>query len=82
MSSDLGHLFESALSLPDGQRADLAFQLLGSLKPPSSLSDSEPELGEEVRRRLESLDSGTSTVSELDDVDRRIRNTLKDRKSS
>ncbi len=36
MSQDQLHLFETALSLPQAVRADLAFELLQSLDPPEA----------------------------------------------
>jgi|GEM_PF-3680909 len=80
MSSDLPELFESALSLPDNQRADLAFQLLGSLKPPQTFSEEDPRFPAEIQRRLESYDSGNSEASSFDEVTARVRQALRDRK--
>ena len=57
MSIPQDHLFESALSLPQSERADLAFQLLQSLDPSGEEVSSE-EFGSEVRERIEAYRRG------------------------
>jgi len=82
MAADYPNLTECALSLPEGDRANLAYQLLGSLKPPSLLSEGDPALQDELLRRLTSYDSGESQASDLDDITDRMRLAIKSRKSS
>jgi putative addiction module component (TIGR02574 family) len=52
MSMPQGQLFESALSLPQAERADLAFRLLQSLDPSEDEVASD-EFGAELYRRIE-----------------------------
>ncbi|USQ81698.1 addiction module protein [Ornithinimicrobium faecis] len=54
-------VFESALTLPESERADLAHQLIASLEEPAD----DPavvaeEWNAEIRRRLASVESGTT----------------------
>jgi putative addiction module component (TIGR02574 family) len=51
-------LFQTALSLPQAERADLAFQLLQSLDPPGEEVSSEV-FGLELHERIESSRNGT-----------------------
>jgi putative addiction module component (TIGR02574 family) len=51
MSIPEQQLFETALSLPQAERADLAFQLLQSLTPPGNEVSSE-EFGAEIYERI------------------------------
>ena len=52
MSTSPNPLFESALALPQEERADLAFQLLQTLTPPAE-EISSAELADELRERVE-----------------------------
>jgi putative addiction module component (TIGR02574 family) len=52
MSTSHDQLFESALSLPQAQRADLAFQLLQSLGPPGEEVTTD-EFGAKLDRRIQ-----------------------------
>jgi putative addiction module component (TIGR02574 family) len=67
-------LFESALSLPQAERADLAFQLLQSLTPPGD-EVSADEFGEELRQRVEAHRRGELQSFSLDET----RQIIKDR---
>jgi len=62
-------LYQSALALPEHERAQLAERLLGSLAPigPSRLH---PAWQEEIRRRLAEIDSGKETPIPWDEVQR------------
>ena len=58
-------IFEAALSLPEGDRLDLAHRLLDTLPPePDLLSLDDPTLIEELDRRAAD-DSGSMPWSEL-----------------
>jgi putative addiction module component (TIGR02574 family) len=50
-------LLERALKLPEGERADLAVRLLDSLDPETE-ADRQTAWDQEIRRRIEDLDSG------------------------
>jgi hypothetical protein len=52
MSTSPNQLFESALSLPQAERADLAFQLLQTLVPPGD-EISPGEFGAELHGRVD-----------------------------
>jgi hypothetical protein len=70
-------VFENALSLPQPQRADLAFQLLLSLKPPGELVDSET-FSEEFQARVESYRRGTTASLSLGEARAVIRKRLRE----
>lgn len=61
------HLFESALSLPQDQRANLALQLLQSLDPPGEEIPAE-EFGNELRNRVEGYRRGDVKSSSLEEA--------------
>ena len=82
MSSDSSQIFDAALVLPDGERADLAFRLLQSLKPPGVLSDHDLDFEVEIERRIAALDAGASSATDWDTVSERLRKALDDRKPS
>jgi hypothetical protein len=75
MSMPQEQVFENALSLPQPQRADLAFQLLLSLEPPGELVDSK-RLGLQLRDRVESYREGTVGSVSLDEARAVIRQRL------
>lgn len=81
MSTDLPSIFAVALTLPDNERADLAFQLLNSLPAPSLLSEQDAQLSGEFERRIAAFDSGNSSASSIDEVSERIKTELAKRKS-
>jgi putative addiction module component (TIGR02574 family) len=80
MSADVPEILAAAMSLPDGDRASIAYQLLGTLKPPSILSDDDDQVGEELERRIGNYESGTTHASDWHDVDARLRQALDDRR--
>ena len=67
MSMSQNQFFETALSLPQSERADLAFQLLQSL---DQLGDeiSSDEFGAELRARVESYRRGAVGSSSLEEA--------------
>lgn len=67
MSASQNPFFETALSLPLPERADLAFQLLQSLEPPGD-EVSADEFGAELRSRVESYRRGDVESSTLDEA--------------
>jgi putative addiction module component (TIGR02574 family) len=73
MSQD--QLFESALSLPQAERADLAFQLLQSLTPPGSEVTTE-EFGAELHGRIEAHRRGELPSYSMEETRAMIREQL------
>lgn len=67
MSMSQDQLFESALSLPQAERADLAFQLLQSLAPPGEEVAS-AEFGAELHERIEAHRRGELQSFSLDEA--------------
>ena len=59
MSAETADLLETALKLPEKDRAELAAKLLSSLDGPSD-SDARSSWLAEIERRVEELDSGTA----------------------
>jgi putative addiction module component (TIGR02574 family) len=74
MSASPNPLFDSALSLPQAERADLAFQLLQSLVPPGD-EISEAELAAELQRRVAAHRRGEMVSYSLEET----RNIVQDR---
>jgi putative addiction module component (TIGR02574 family) len=81
MSTDSAFIFDAALHLSDDDRANLAYQLLQTLKPPRILDEDDPRLDDMLQRRIEKYESGESEASNWEDVAARLRQTL-DRKHS
>ena len=81
MSNDVPAILEAALTLPDSDRANIAFQLLSSLQPPGIQNEQDPMLLDEIERRLTNYDTGVTTATSIDDVSKRIRTAIRDRKS-
>jgi putative addiction module component (TIGR02574 family) len=75
MSLSQNPLFESALALPQAERADLAFQLLQSLSPPGD-ELSTAEFGAELRNRIEAHRRGVSQSVSLEETRRIIQERL------
>jgi putative addiction module component (TIGR02574 family) len=81
MSTDSTNIFAAALTLPDSERADLAFQLLETLRPPAVMSEDDPQFVKELDRRMANY-AAESTAASIDEVTTRIRNALRNRKPS
>jgi putative addiction module component (TIGR02574 family) len=67
MSMPQDSLFESALGLPQAQRADLAFQLLQSLGPPSDEVTSE-DFAAELHERISAYRRGEISSFSLEET--------------
>lgn len=80
MSMPQSQLFETALSLPQSDRADLAFQLLQSLTPPGQEISSD-EFSRELRERVESHRQGGCESYSLEETRAIIEQRLKGRNS-
>jgi putative addiction module component (TIGR02574 family) len=75
MSMSQNQFFETALSLPQSERADLAFQLLQSLEPPGD-EVADEEFGGVLRGRLEAYRRGELESSSLEETREIIRQRL------
>ncbi len=82
MSSDSPGILGAALNLSDPERADLAYRLLQSLKPPEVVSDGDAKFEAELERRAEDYEAGRTSASDWDEVAARLSTKLKERKSS
>ena len=82
MSTDSHDFLDAALSLPDQDRASLAYRLLQSLKPPELISDGHANFEAELQRRVEDYDAGRTSASDWDEVATRLRAKLRERNSS
>jgi putative addiction module component (TIGR02574 family) len=67
MSTSQNQLFESALALPQPERADLAFQLLQSLTPPGDDVSAE-EFGADLHQRVDAYRRGELPSVSLDEA--------------
>jgi putative addiction module component (TIGR02574 family) len=75
MSITQAQVFESALSLPQPDRADLAFQLLQSLTPPGEEISSD-EFGAELHERIEAHRRGELRSFSLDETQAAVQQRL------
>jgi putative addiction module component (TIGR02574 family) len=78
MSVPQHDLFDSALSLPQAERADLAFQLLQSLTPPGDEITPE-EFGAELHERIAAFRRGELSSFSLEETRRLVRQRLQER---
>jgi putative addiction module component (TIGR02574 family) len=82
MSNEIPSIVDAALNLPDSERANLAYRLLQSLKPPKVLSDANSQFEPELDRRVEDYEAGRTTASDWEEVAARLQAKLKKRESS
>jgi len=80
MSMSQDQLLETALSLPQSERADLAFQLLQSLDPPSEEVAAE-EFGVELRERVAGYRRGEVQSASLEEARTIIQNRISEGQS-
>ncbi len=66
------HLFDQAMQLSEEERADLAARLLESLDPAEE-GDVESAWDQEIRTRIEELDSGSTRAVPWSEARRLIR---------
>ena len=66
-------IYGTAMALPEQSRAELAYQLLQSLKPPAVLSDDDPGILMELERRVDAYEAGATSASDWDDVSARLK---------
>jgi putative addiction module component (TIGR02574 family) len=75
MSLTTEHILKDVLALPDDQRAELAVRLLQSLDREVD-PDAEEAWAAEIERRCAALDAGETSLSDWQDVRRRIEKEL------
>lgn len=78
MTEEASEILKKALALPTEARAAIAESLLESLDPPSSDADVEGAWSEEIKRRLEDIDSGRVQLIPYEEVRRRLMARLSD----
>jgi putative addiction module component (TIGR02574 family) len=66
-------LLEQALELPKEQRLRLADQLLDSVEGDDSNLELDPQLRDELVRRLKTIEDGTAVLLDGDEVMRELR---------
>ena len=81
MNLPSSQVHDAALALPVPERAELAYELLQSLKPPTCTSEDSPGFDDELERRAQAYDAGESSATDWETVSARLRQTLADRKS-
>ena len=69
-------IYAAAAALPEQSRAELAYQLLQSFKPPHVLSAEDPSFAAELDRRVDAYEAGETSASGWDDVSARLRQAL------
>ena len=74
MSTTADDVLRGALTLSDGDRADIAARLLESLDEPDEASSAEIEQAwaAEIERRCAALDAGETTTTDWSEVQRKI----------
>jgi putative addiction module component (TIGR02574 family) len=75
-------IHDAALGLPDAERAELAYKLLQSLKPPGGISADSPDFDAELQRRADAYETGKTMADDWDTASARLRQALDDRKPS
>jgi len=74
-NTTLERVRSEALNLPEGERAELAYNLVVSLDGPPDL-DVEKTWDMEIMRRISEIDSGTATLVDRKEFRRRMRARL------
>jgi putative addiction module component (TIGR02574 family) len=78
MSPDVSELLKKALALPTEARAALATSLFESLDEEPSDEGAEAAWSEEIKRRIEDIDSGKVQMIPYEEVRRRLAALLSD----
>ena len=78
MSPAIEQLLDSALSLPDSQRLELAEAIFAASEPPTPELTGEAWLAE-LKRRSDEIDSGEAILTSWAEVKKRVRSRLEGR---
>lgn len=70
-------VLEQALSLAPNERAKIARQLIASLEQPDE--DIEAAWGDEIRRRIDEIESGNAEVESWEQVQRHLRAAVRNK---
>ncbi len=75
-------ILAAALSLPDGERANIAYELLQSLKSPGIMDEDDPGFADELQRRLDAHDADPTQADDWENVSKRIHAAIEKRQKS
>lgn len=75
VTTQANNILRTALGLDPNERAEIAASLIASLDPPKS-DDVEAAWAAEIKRRIESIDSGDVQLIPSDEVMRAMRERL------
>ncbi len=78
MSPDVSELLKKALALPQEVRAALATSLFESLDEEPAVEGVEAAWSEEIKRRIEDIDSGKVQMMPYEEVRRRLATLMSD----
>jgi putative addiction module component (TIGR02574 family) len=78
MTSDVSEILKKALALPSEARAAIAGSLLESLHDAPAEAGIEAAWSEEIKRRIEEIDSGKVQMIPCEEVRRRLAARLAD----
>ena len=82
MNTGFSDIVAAALTLSDADRAALAYQMLDSLREPHGLGEDDERYFAELERRSAAYLDGSSVPSDLSDVEKRMRQSLRERRPS
>ncbi|MFM9117448.1 MAG: addiction module protein [Planctomycetota bacterium] len=74
-------LFDVVFNLPEVERANLAYQLLQSLKPTNVLDEMDDQYEAELTQRVAAYDAGNSRASDWNEVAARLQKAIQERSS-
>jgi putative addiction module component (TIGR02574 family) len=74
--STAAEILQHALALPAHERADIAQNLLRSLRQAPTLYETEEQLADELNRRMQALENGQMETFDFEDTMRRAREAL------
>ncbi|MCC6494136.1 MAG: addiction module protein [Pirellulales bacterium] len=80
MITTVPEIFTAAVSLSDGDRAALAFELLSSLKHPGTMDENDAAFLDELDRRVDALDRGETKVVAAKAVEFHVHQALRERR--
>jgi putative addiction module component (TIGR02574 family) len=82
MSNAMPEILAAALSLPDGERANIAYELLQSLKPPGIMDEDDEGFSAELQRRIDGYEQDPSRAEDWEAASQQIRDAIKQRRGT